>query len=95
MNKTTCDIPKEESLIEYPCDFTIKAMGMATPEFRVAALDIAKKHDNQFDESKVAEKYSKNRKYLSLSLNIYAVSREQLDALYTDLTAHELTKWVL
>lgn len=89
------EIPKEDSLIEYPCDFTIKVMGASIPEFREAVLKIAKRHDNGFNDNKVAEKYSKGNKYLSLSIKIVAVNREQLDALYTELTAHELTLWVL
>jgi len=91
----TAQIPTEESLIEYPCDFTVKAMGIAIPEYKDTILEIAKTHDPSFDESNVTEKYSKNKKYLSLSMMIHAVSREQLDALYTDLTASELTQWVL
>ena len=89
------DIPPEESLIEYPCDFTIKVMGAAIPEFRDKIIEIASKHDPLFNETKVREKFSKNNKYLSLSLKIVAKNREQLDALYTDLTACELTSWVL
>ncbi len=89
------DIPPEESLIEYPCDFSIKVMGAAIPEFRSKVLEIASAHDKQFDETKVTERYSKNDKYVSLTIKIFAQNREQLDALYTDLTASELTLWVL
>jgi putative lipoic acid-binding regulatory protein len=92
---TPRDISPEESLIEYPCDFTVKVMGAASPEFRNKILAITSKHDDQFNDSKVSEKHSKNNKYLSLSLKISAQNREQLDALYTDLTACELTLWVL
>ncbi len=89
------DIPAEESLIEYPCDFTIKVMGVDSSEFRKNVFEIASSHDEQFNGSKVSEKHSKNKKYLSLSLKVYAQNREQLDALYSDLTASELTLWVL
>ncbi len=89
------DIPPEESLIEYPCDFSIKVMGAAIPEFRAKVLKIASAHDGQFNETKVTERYSKNNKYLSLTIKIFAQNRKQLDALYTDLTASELTLWVL
>ncbi len=92
---TPREIPAEESLIEYPCDFTIKVMGAAIPEFRQKIMAIASQHDTEFNEQKVTEKFSKNNKYLSLSLTIAAQNRQQLDALYTDLTACELTQWVL
>lgn len=89
------EIPKEESLIEYPCQFTIKVMGAAIPEFRATVNEIAKRHDPQFNESYTKERYSKGNKYLSMSLSIYAISRDQLDAIYQDLTSSELVSWVL
>lgn len=92
---TSKDIAPEESLIEYPCDFSIKVMGAAIPEFRTKVLEIASKHDPQFNETKTTERHSKNNKYLSITLNIVAQSREQLDALYEELTACELSLWVL
>lgn len=93
--ETPRDIPPEESLIEYPCDFSIKVMGSAIPEFRSKIHEIAARHDPHFNDSKVSERYSKNNKYLSLTLQIFAQNREQLDALYEDLTACELSLWVL
>ncbi len=93
--QTPPDIPPEESLIEYPCNFVIKVMGAAIPEFREKVFNIAGRHDPRFNESRVTERYSKTQKYLSLSLTIYAQNREQLDAIYTELTACELTQWVL
>ena len=92
---TPRDISPEESLIEYPCDFTVKVMGAASSEFKSKIIEITRSHDSEFNDTKVSEKHSKNNKYLSLSLKISAQNREQLDALYTDLTACELTLWVL
>jgi putative lipoic acid-binding regulatory protein len=34
-----------ESLIQYPCDFPIKVMGKATPEFLPAVIHVAKQFD--------------------------------------------------
>ncbi len=95
MDSQMKDISPEESLIEYPCDFSIKVMGAATPEFRAKVIAIATAHDKQFNKNKVSERHSKNNKYLSLTIKISAQNRAQLDAIYTDLTASELTLWVL
>ncbi len=92
---TSKNSPSEESLIEYPCAFSIKVMGVAIPEFRTKVIEIATKHDSQFNETKVKERHSKNNKYLSMTLTIAAQNREQLDALYEELTACELSLWVL
>ena len=92
MNKET---PAEESPIEYPCVFNVKVMGIAGDELRAVVNDIASRNDSHFNEAKTAEKYSSSKKYLSMSIAIYALNRDQLDALYTELTAHELVKWVI
>lgn len=92
---TPRDITPEESLIEYPCDFSIKVMGAAIPEFRTKVIEVATKHDPQFNEAKATERYSKNNKYLSIMIKIAAQNRPQLDALYEELTACELSLWVL
>lgn len=89
------EISKEESLIQYPCQFTIKVMGAAIPEFRDAVNAIASNHDPHYNSTSTKEKLSKNGKYLSMSVSIYAINREQLDAIYSDLTSHELVSWVL
>lgn len=95
MTKAKQIISEEDSLIEYPCDFTVKVMGLATSSFRHTIMEIAQKHDPQLDETRVKEKFSKGNKYLSLSLTINAQDRQQLDALYKELTACELSLWVI
>jgi len=92
---TNTIISEEDSLIEYPCVFTVKVMGAALPEFRTKIMQITQKHDPQFNETKVKEKFSKGNKYLSLSLTIWAEDRAQLDALYEELTSCELSLWVI
>ncbi|MEN9341178.1 MAG: hypothetical protein RL178_490, partial [Pseudomonadota bacterium] len=34
------DIPAEESLIKYPCDFPIKVMGKSVPGYREAVQNV-------------------------------------------------------
>ena len=86
---------EEESLIEFPCEFPIKVMGPALPEFHTAIVKIAKNHDTEFDESQTTQNISKTGKYVSLTLNIHAKDKPQLDAIYKDFTEHELVLWAL
>ncbi|MCK5726837.1 MAG: DUF493 domain-containing protein [Thiotrichaceae bacterium] len=88
-------LSKEDSLIVYPCDFTVKVMGSSTPAFRRKIIQIAQQHDPAFNETKVKERHSKGNKYLSLSLTIAAKNRAQLDGLYLSLTDCELSLWVI
>ena len=87
--------PEEESLIEFPCEFSIKVMGAAIPEFHTVIEAIAKKHDPEFIPEETKQKNSKTGKYVSLTLNIHAKDKAQLDAIYQDLTDNELVLWAL
>ncbi|MEY3864644.1 MAG: hypothetical protein RL234_135 [Pseudomonadota bacterium] len=84
-----------ESLIQYPCDFPIKVMGKATPEYLPAIIHIAKQFDPTFNESKVEQRPSKDGNYLGITLPITATSREQLDELYRTLSTHPMVSVVL
>ncbi len=91
-----CTPPEiEESLIDFPCDFPVKVMGAAIPELHTAIANIAAKHDSEFNNNETTKNVSKTGKYVSLTLNIHAKDKPQLDALYLDLTANELVLWAL
>ena len=86
---------EEESLIDFPCDFPVKVMGAAIPEFHSCVEVIAKRHDPEFVNDDTKQNVSKTGKYVSLTLNIHAKDKAQLDAIYQDLTNHELVLWAL
>ncbi len=88
-------VQDEETLIEFPCEFPVKVMGAAIPEFHTAVEKIVKTHDTEYDSSLTKQNTSKTGKYVSLTLNIHAKNKLQLDALYQDLTNHELVVWAL
>ena len=83
------------SLIEYPCDFPIKVMGKTQAGFAQAILALVKHHAPDFDETTVGMRPSREGKYLSLTFTIRATSREQLDAIYTDLSDHPMVNMAL
>ena len=87
--------PEEESLIDFPCEFPVKVMGLAVPEFHACIEIIAKHHDPEFINDEIKQNTSKTGKYVSLTLNIHAKDKPQLDALYQELTDHELVLWAL
>lgn len=86
---------EQESLIEFPCDFPLKVMGSAIPEFHQRVSEIAKRHDSRFDAEAIKLRHSKTGKYTSLTLTIHAENKPQLDALYQELTDCELVLWAL
>lgn len=88
-------VPKEESLIEYPCNFPIKVMGLNTDGLVHAITQVVKKHDPFFDAQTVELRDSSSGKYLGVTVTVTATSRAQLDALYQELTGHPMVKVVL
>jgi uncharacterized protein len=89
------DIPPEQSLIEYPCDFPIKVMGAHVEGYVEAMVHVARAFDPAFDASTVEQRPSKAGNYLGVTLTVRVTSREQLDELYRTLTTHPMVKIVL
>jgi len=88
-------VEPSESLLSFPCTFPIKVMGRTQPGFAQAMLAIVKKHAPDFEPSTMEMRASKAGNYLSLTCTINATSREQLDNLYRELSAHEMVSMVL
>lgn len=79
----------EESAIKYPCEFPIKAMGLASASLHLTILEIVQRHAPDADDRALKSRPSSNGKYISVTITITAQNRAQLDAIYTDLTACE------
>lgn len=89
------EIPPEQSLIVYPCDFPIKVMGANVDGFPEAMAHVARAFDEAFDDNTIEHRPSKAGNYLGLTLKVRVTSREQLDELYRTLTTHPMVKIVL
>lgn len=87
--------PPQQSLLEFPTDFPIKIMGKSVDGFAQAILDVVLIHAPDFDAASMEMRASRGGNYLALTCTIRATSREQLDALYRDLTGHPMVKVVL
>lgn len=81
------DEPKE-TLLTFPCDFPIKAMGKHKDDFAQIILAIVLKHAPDFAAETIEVRASEKANYLSITCTIRAQSKEQLDAIYRELTAH-------
>jgi uncharacterized protein len=86
---------RQESLIEYPSAFPIKVMGLKAPGFAPAMLALAQRFDPSFVAAQMTQRPSAADKYLAITLNITATSREQLDGLYGELSKHPMVKMAL
>ncbi len=89
--------PEEEppSLLTFPCVFPIKVVGRREDGYAQTVSDIVVKHAPDFHPDTIEMRASRNGRYLSLTVTINARSREQLDALYSELSKHPLVMMVL
>jgi len=78
-----------ENLLQFPCDFSIKAMGKAEPDFDLLVYELVRRHAPEIHEGAVRSRTSKGGKWVSITITLRAQSRKQLDAIYMDLSAHE------
>ncbi|SDL75993.1 hypothetical protein SAMN05661010_02461 [Modicisalibacter muralis] len=79
--------PPEAPKIEFPCDYPIKIVGDAAPDFKAAVLDVVEGHAPGFDRDAVGLVDSRNGKFQSVRVTITATGEDQLRALFTALKA--------
>ncbi len=77
---------EEETLLEFPCQFPIKAMGKSSSEFDSIIVGIVRRHSDDINEGAVKTRLSKEGKFSSVTVTIEATSKKQLDEIYQDLT---------
>ncbi len=95
MNEDKGEVKLEDSLIEYPCDFPIKVLGLSQPGFAKAVMEVVVRHDPNFQAGSMEMRSSSKARYVSLTCTVRATSREQLDALYQELCDHPMVVMVL
>ncbi len=86
---------ERETLLEFPCDFPLKIMGIATPEFAQTIAAVVVQHAPDFDPASMEMRPSRAANYLALTCTIRATSQLQLDSLYRELSSHPMVKVVL
>ncbi len=77
----------DTSLLEFPCEFPIKVMGRQDGDLRALTQVIVERHVGALPESNVRTRTSADGNFLALTYVVPASSREQLDAIYRELTA--------
>ncbi len=85
----------KESLLEFPCAFPLKIMGLTHDALAQTVLDVVLRHAPDYDAATMEMRASSTGKYLSLTCTINATSKPQLDALYRELSSHPQVKVVL
>ena len=84
-----------ETLLEFPCAFPLKIMGLADEALAQTILDVVLRHAPDYNGATMEMRPSSSGRYLSLTCTINAISQPQLDALYRELSSHPMVKVVL
>jgi uncharacterized protein len=79
----------------YPCQFPIKVIGDNTEELGKVVVEVMSSFGETIQPDEISTKLSKDEKYLSLTFNIVAKSREQIEQIYSKLNALKEVKMVL
>jgi hypothetical protein len=85
----------QETLLEFPCDFAIKAMGETSDDLDEIVIEIVRRHVDDIAEGAVSSRQSSGGKFTSITVMIRATSKQQLDAIYMELSSHQRIKYVL
>lgn len=76
-----------EELLEFPCEFHIKAIGHTAKDLDARVVSVVRKHIKAIYEGAVRSKPSSKGKFTSVTVTFTLESREQLDSIYTALGA--------
>ena len=83
------------SLIEFPCNFPIKVIGVHTHTLLEEIKFIAKKHFSTFRETDCSHQTSANNNYIAITVNVFAKNQKMLDDFYQEVSKHSDVKMVL
>jgi putative lipoic acid-binding regulatory protein len=73
--------------IEFPTEFPIKVMGRRDSDLQQATRAIIERHTGPLGDERLKVRTSGDGNFLALTYTITAESRDQLDAIYRELTA--------
>ena len=86
---------QEPPKIEFPCDYPIKVMGNACPEFQALVMEVMERHAPGFDQSAVSSRGSSKGTFEAITVVVTATGVDQLQAIFDDLKNNHLVKMVL
>jgi putative lipoic acid-binding regulatory protein len=71
----------------FPSEFPIKVMGRQDADLLAITQPIIERHAGPLSDSQIRTRTSADGNFLAITYTVTATSREQLDAIYRELTA--------
>ncbi|NQY26666.1 MAG: DUF493 domain-containing protein [Piscirickettsiaceae bacterium] len=82
-------------VMEFPCDFGIKAMGLTSDDFDAVVVSLVRPFVDDIKEGAVTSKQSSSGKFTSVTVDFRATSKQQIENIYQALMDHEQVKYIL
>ncbi|RUO32158.1 hypothetical protein CWE12_04030 [Aliidiomarina sedimenti] len=84
---------KFDQLLDFPCDFTFKVMGLATDSLEEQIVAVVQQHAPGDYQPK--QRPSSKGTYASVSINVVVHSKDHVELLYRELSAIDDVRYVL
>ena len=84
---------KFDELLEFPCNFAFKIMGVAEPLMIEDVLNVIQKHAPGDYSPKITPSSKGN--YQSLTIPVIVTSKEHIETIYTELNTLERVRYIL
>lgn len=85
---TDLHTPDKESLIEFPCEYELKAIGAHTEQLVDTVVSITQKYAPDASHDKVRTSLSKTGKWMTVNISFRATCIEQIHGVYGELKRH-------
>jgi putative lipoic acid-binding regulatory protein len=83
-----------ETIIEFPTEFPVKALGRDEPDFKNTVIELITVHAEFDQQADVKIQPSNKGNFISVTVTFRAESQDQLDKIYQSLHDHELVLMV-
>jgi uncharacterized protein len=84
-----------KELLNFPCEFPLRVIGDDADDFRDFVLGIIRRHVPELDDQTVSVQPSSKGRFTSIRMKFTASSRQQVDALYIELSGHSRVRFIL
>ena len=85
----------QEEILEFPCSYGVKAMGLAAEDFVEHVIELVSRHAERPDPESVSIRPSRGDKYYSVTVTVQALSRYHLECIYGELKASDRVLFLL
>ena len=86
---------QEPPKIEFPCAYPVKILGRSVPEFETVVLEVIEKHSPGFSRETISMRASREGTFVSMTVEITATGKPQLQALHQELMSTGLVQMVI